>query len=153
MLAKLVYGCERGMIKENIIMNNKPSFSAVLKTGLIAGATAAAINTVIWVIGQLTGGMTIPLILVIAFSIIGIVIGGLIYFVLTRFLGNRSNLVFTIISILFLIVYAFAPIGAMSAEPGPGMGVFNLATVIATEIFHLVAGWLAIKRYTNLMRN
>ena len=134
-------------------MNNKPSFSAVLKTGLIAGATAAAVNTVIWIIGQITGGMTIPVVLVIAFSIIGIVIGGLIYFVLSRFLGNRSNLVFTIISVLFLIAYAFAPISAMSTEPGPGMGVFNLTTVIATEIFHLVAGWLAITRYTKLMQN
>ncbi len=134
-------------------MNNKPSFSAVLKTGLIAGATAAVINAIIWVIGQLIGGMTIPVVLVIAFSIVGILVGGLIYFVLSRFLGARTNLVFTVISVLFLIVYAVAPIGAMSSEPGPGMGVFNIATVIATEIFHLVAGWLAIKRYTSLMHS
>ncbi len=134
-------------------MNNKPSFSTVLKTGLIAGATAAVANAVIWVVGQVIGGMTLPIVLPIAISLIGVLIGGLIYFGLSRFLGARANLVFTIISVLFLIVYAFAPISALSSEPAPGMGVFNMTTLIATEIMHLVAGGLAITRYTKLMRN
>lgn len=134
-------------------MNNKPSFGTIMKTGLTAGVIAAAINTAIWIIGQVTSGMVVPIVFVIAISIIGVLIGGLIYFGLSRFLGTRTNLVFSVISIVFLIAYAFMPISAMNSEPMPGMGVFNVATVIATELMHIVAGYLAITRYTKLTSN
>jgi uncharacterized membrane protein YjjP (DUF1212 family) len=82
-----------------------------------------------------------------------VLIGGVLYFILSRLFGARTNFVFTIISVIFLVANFFGPISAMSSEAMPGMGLFNLPTVIATEIMHLVAGGLAITRYTKLMRN
>ncbi|MBU6361205.1 MAG: hypothetical protein KGS46_14415 [Chloroflexi bacterium] len=134
-------------------MNNNLSFSTVLKTGFVAGVIAAIANLGVWVIGQIAGGMVVPFIAVPIASLVGVLIGGVLYFILSRLFGARTNFVFTIISVIFLVANFFGPISAMSSEAMPGMGLFNLPTVIATEIMHLVAGGLAITRYTKLMRN
>ena len=84
-------------------------------------------------------------------SVVGIVIGGGIYALLGRF-TKRPIAIFTIISIVFLVIYALLPINAMRSAPMPGMEPFNTTTTIATELMHLVAGVLAIWAYTKRAR-
>ena len=124
----------------------------MLKTSATAGGIAAVVNAVIWLIGNFIGdGMAVPVPAVVIFSFVMVVLGGILYFVLSRFLGTRTNLVFIILSVLFLLVNATAPISAMTVSPMPGLiPVFNTATVVATELMHLVAGGLAIQRLTAL---
>jgi hypothetical protein len=124
----------------------KPSIGKIARAGLTAGAIAAVINTVIWFIGNAVDTMSIPLPATPIASLIGVAAGGVVYAVLSR-ITSRVNTIFTVIAVIFLILQIFAPIGAMSA-PLPGMPLFNVATVVATEIMHLVAGVLAIVFYT-----
>ena len=129
------------------------AFKKIPQAGLIAAVTAAVLNVVIYFIGNAMGGMKLPLtpVLVAVFSILGITIGGVIFALLGRF-TKRPITIFTIISIVFLVLYAFAPINAMSSSPMPGMEPFNITTTIATELMHLVAGALAIWSYTTRAR-
>ena len=130
----------------------KPSFVNVLKTGLIAGVIALVANGIVYLLVGLAQPMTIPIGAVIINTVLGLLVGSLLYFVLSRFLGTRTNLVFTIICVVFLVAYAYMPIYAMSQEPAPGMGTFNTATVAATEVMHLISGGLAIVLLRRLMR-
>ena len=129
----------------------KPKFVKTVKTGAITGLIASIANLLFFFAVNMFWPLTIPFSVVILNSMLGLMAGSLIYFVLSRFLGPRTNLVFTIVSIAFLCVYAFAPINAMSHELAPGMGLFNIATVVTTEVMHLIAGGLAIMRLRGLM--
>ena len=86
------------------------AFKKIPQAGLIAAVTAAVLNVVIYFIGNAMGGMKLPLtpVLVAVFSILGITIGGVIFALLGRF-TKRPITIFTIISIVFLVLYAFAP--------------------------------------------
>ena len=132
--------------------STKLAFGTVLKTAAVTGGMAAVINAVIWIIANLIGGVVLPFPLVPIFTILFVVLGGILYFVLSRFLGARTNLVFIIVSILFLLGYAFGPIVATTQAPMPGMPLFNTTTVVATELMHLVAGGLAIRQLTGLTK-
>ncbi len=125
---------------------SKPSLVSVLKTGGITAVIAAVANLVVWFVGGLFGTMVFPFVAVILSTIVFVVLGSLVYWVLTRVAGARAARLFTIIGILFMVLYAYGPIGAMSNETMPGMGLFNTPTVIAAEIMHLIAGVLAITR-------
>jgi hypothetical protein len=129
----------------------KPTIGQIAKAGAIAAALAAAGNAIVWLIASLIGSMMIPLPITLFVTVLGIAIGGLIYFVLSR-ITRRANTIFIIVSVLFLIAYAFGPIGAMTNPPMPGMPVFNMATVIAAEVMHIVAGVIAIVFYTRAGR-
>ena len=96
--------------------------------------------------------MVVPFPAVIISSIVGLLAGSLLYFLLSRFLGARTNLVFTIISVVFLLIATMSPINAMSQETVPGLGTFNMATMIATQIMHLVVGGFAVVRLRGLMQ-
>jgi hypothetical protein len=125
----------------------KPSIGKIARAGLTAGVIAAVINTVVWFIGNAIDTMSILLPATPIASLIGVAAGGVLYTILSRF-TSRANTIFTVIAVIFLILQIFPPIGAMSAPPMAGMPLFNLATVVATEIMHLVAGVLAIVFYT-----
>ena len=108
------------------------------------------LNLGIWFVAGLVQPLTLPFAPVILNTLLGLILGSTIYFGLSRFLGARTNLVFTVLSVIFLMLYAYAPINAMSQEPAPGMGVFNTATMIATQLMHLVTGGLAVVRLRSL---
>lgn len=129
----------------------KPTFGQVAKAGAIAAVLAAVGNAIVWLLASLFGGMIIPLPITLFVTVLGIAIGGVIYFVLSRF-TRRANIIFIIISVLFLIAYAFGPINAMTTPPMPGMPTFNTATAIAAEVMHIVAGVIAIIFYTRTSR-
>jgi hypothetical protein len=124
----------------------KPSLGAALKAGAIAGVIASVANLIVLGAGSLLDTMKIPFPAVLIFSILGLIVGSLVYWVLTRVAGARAPRIFMIVSIVFLVLYAFAPVNAMSSPPVPGAEPFNFATMIAAQIMHVVAGVLAILR-------
>lgn len=122
------------------------SARAVLGLGLRAGVIAAAINTVVWFAANMVDAMKVPAPAPAIFSLLGVMVGGLIFLALSRF-TPKARTIFLIVSIVFLALYAIAPIQAMQAAPMPGGESFNLATMIATQVMHLVAGAAAIWAY------
>lgn len=124
----------------------RPSIKNILKSGGLAAVIAVAANVGIWLVATAMGGSALQVIAVAINSILGLLVGGLIYALLARF-TKRANNIFTVVSIVFLVVYAYAPISAMTTPPA-GIEPFNVTTVIATELMHVVAGALAIWAYT-----
>jgi membrane-associated PAP2 superfamily phosphatase len=111
---------------------------------------AAVVNVVIWFVATLIGTVTVPVTAVIVSSIIGVAVGGVVYALIGRFI-KRPITVFTIIAIAFLVISLLSPVSAMQSPP-PGMEKFNVPTVIATLLMHVVTGALAIWSYTKRAR-
>lgn len=126
---------------------NVPNARRVLGVGLRAAVVAAAVNTVIWFAGNIVDAMKVPAPAPAIFSVLGVLVGGVIFLALSR-VTSKARTVFLIVSVVFLAVYAVAPIQAMQAAPMPGGEPFNMATMIATQLMHLVAGAAAIWAYT-----
>ena len=128
-----------------------PTFGAVIRTAAIAGGIAAAVNAALWIIGSLFASIVVPLPFVVVFSLLLIVLGGVFYWVLSRSLGARTNRVFVIVAVVFLLLNALGPVSA-TMQPPPGVPLFNTATLIVTELMHIVAGVIAIRRLTGVGR-
>ncbi len=131
--------------------SNTPTFGTVIRTAAIAGGIAATVNAALWIIGSLFANIVVPLPFVVVFSLVFIVLGGVFYWVLSRFLGARTNRVFIIVAVVFLLLNALAPVSA-TMQPPPGVPLFNTATLIVTELMHIVAGVIAIRRLTGVGR-
>lgn len=127
------------------------AFGKIPQAVLVAGVGGAVINAILWFIGNAVGGMKIPLVPVIAFSVIGVVIGGVLYWLLGKF-TKRPITLFTIIAIVFLVAYGIMPIMALSNPPAPGLELFNTTTTVVTELMHIVSGALAIGAFTRIAR-
>jgi Family of unknown function (DUF6069) len=134
-------------------LNNKPSVSlaSLARAAGLAALAGVIGNVLVWLIGEAIDTMIFPLPIVIFISIIGALVGGVVYYVISRFARN-PNRIFTIVSIVFLVLYAYAPINAMSNPPSPDFPVFNLATMIAAQIMHIISGVAAIYFYTRANR-
>ncbi len=120
--------------------------SSPVRTIAMSAIIGAVINTIIWVIANLVSPLTIPIFPVPIASTVGAVFGGLFYLLVSRFSKN-PNPIFIVVASIVLILTAFSPISAMT-NPPPGSDPFNLATVIATELMHVVSGGLCIYFYT-----
>ncbi len=123
-----------------------PSFLTVLKAGMIAGGIAAAANLVLWGIGSLVATLSFPFVAVIVSTLVLFFLGSVFYWLLARFTGARAPMIFTIVSVAFLVVMAFSPINAMTSELMPGGGLFNFTSMVVAQVMHVVAGALAILR-------
>jgi Na+/melibiose symporter-like transporter len=128
----------------------RPSIKSIIMAALLSCALAIVANLLVWFIGNALGGMTIPAAAVAVICVIGFVIGALLYFVLSRFFA-RANMIFTVISIVFLVLYAYSPISALTSPPSD-LPKFNTTTLIATEVMHVIAGVLAIWGFTKRTR-
>jgi hypothetical protein len=115
------------------------AFKRIPQAAALAGFTSTLANLVIWLIVNAFWRVTIGWIEVIVFSVLGAIIGAGVYALLGRFTGRPIRL-FWIISGAVLILYAFGPIAAAQAPYLEGAAPFNTATVIATELMHLVSG-------------
>jgi hypothetical protein len=127
------------------------AFGKIPQAVLIAGVGGAIINTILWIIGNAVGGMKLPLLPVAGFSVIGVAIGGVLFWLLGKF-TKKPFTIFTIVAVVFLVLYAFAPPSMINAPPAPGMEAFNTTTVVVLEIMHIVSGGLAIWAFTRFAR-
>lgn len=123
----------------------RPTLKSIATALMQIGLLGIFANTIIWFAANTLGDITLPLIAVIITTVMSVVIGGLLYLALSRFFAH-ANTNFTVICVIFLLAYAYLPISAMSIPP-PNMDVFNVRTVVAAEMMHLVTGALAIWGY------
>ena len=126
------------------------AFGKIPQAVLVAGVGGAIINAILWFIGNAAGGMKLPLLPVIGFSVIGAVIGGVLYWLLGKF-TKKPVTIFTVIAIVFLALYAFGPPSMMNT-PAPGLEAFNITTVVVLELMHIVSGVLTIGALTRIAR-
>lgn len=131
--------------------SERVAFGKIPQAIAFAGLIGAVVNTVIYFIFSAFGEIRAPLIMVPIMSVVLVAIGGLVYAILGK-VTKRPITIFIIISIVVLVLDAFAPINAMSSPPMPGAPLFNTVTVIATELMHLVSGALALYAFTRIAR-
>jgi hypothetical protein len=92
------------------MQNNEINFGRVLKAGLIAGFIGAGLNN-IWSLIAGALGATIPPAFAIAVtisSLLPVVVGSLLYFILVRY-APKGQLLFTVLGVGFLL-FSFFPV-------------------------------------------
>ncbi len=124
------------------------AFKKIPQAALIAAAIGAVGNAIVWFIGNSTATMSFPLPIVLFSSIFGVLVGAALFAILAKF-TKRPFAIFTIVSIVFLIVSAIGPINALN--PGGPMQ-FNMATTIAAEVMHIISGVAAIWAFNKYPR-
>jgi Family of unknown function (DUF6069) len=130
------------------------AFKKIPQAALFALLPAVVINLVLWFGGAaITGGQVtgIPWPAIIITNAILLIFGSVFFALLGRF-TKRPFLIFTIISIVFLVIFTSGPIGAMSTPPQGATEPLNLATVVVLELQHLVAGIAAIWAFNKYPR-
>jgi len=115
---------------------------------LIAAVGSASANSGIWLLGNFVGRMTIGVGEVAVGSLIGVVGAALVLVILSRFVRHPKT-VFIRVAIAVLVLYALGPISAALAPYREGAEKFNLTTVLATEVMHLVCGLWVIAAFTS----
>lgn len=105
--------------------------------------TSTVLNLLCWRVGDALGGMVIGAAEVAIGSVVGALLGGVTFACLKRFTARPKQL-FNRVTIVVLVLYAFGPVSAMLASYREGAPLFNLATLLATEVMHLVNGALGV---------
>ena len=118
------------------------AFNKILPAAILAGLGSTLSNTQVWLAGMALDRVTIGLSEVIIFSLIGVVGGAALYAILSK-TARRPLRLFIIITILFIALYTIGPLVAAQAPYMAGVERFNLTTLIATELMHLLSGaWI-----------
>ncbi len=126
------------------------SWAQWLQALLIALIGGVVGNLAVWAVSSVVGEIRVDALEVAIFSAIGALAGGVLYAALARVIANVHvrNRVFVIVCVVALVAYAFAPLAAMQAPYREGAQPFNVLTVIATELMHLISGGLVIFAFT-----
>lgn len=122
---------------------SKASLSTIMKSAATGGLIAAVLNYVVWGIASAMGvdfrgrfqgpetevtGIPVPMIGVSSF--VPALLGGLLFFALTR-KGSKGSMIFVIISVVFTLVSFAGPMAVVGA---------SLGTKIALNVMHVIAG-------------
>jgi hypothetical protein len=113
----------------------------------IVAVVSSVANACVWLVGQSVSRMMIGVSEVVAGSVIGVVGAFVVFAVLAKF-AARPRRIFTRIAIAVLVLYALGPISAVIAPYREGAERFNLATVLATEVMHLISGLAVLWVFT-----
>jgi hypothetical protein len=124
----------------------KPSIGTIWRNGVIATVVAAVINAVLYFIGSALGGfptsvitpMGLPITVapVITMSVATILIGTLVYTVLSRITAN-PNRWFTIVTAIVFLVMIYSPIPLLSVGA-------PMLMIVLLEVMHVVAAASAV---------
>ncbi len=122
----------------------KPTLGQIAKATGLAIAMAVIINTVLYFVSRAAGWLPtmsnqgeITLVPILIFSIVPLLLGAVLYYILSRFLSyERAGLVFAIIGAIVLIGMAITPLTGLQ---NPTVGAVTML-----EIMHLAAGLPAI---------
>jgi Family of unknown function (DUF6069) len=119
----------------------KPTITQALKGGLIAGAIAAPANVAWNFIAQSLGSVAPPNFLmgVILSSILPLLIGSILYFLLVKFTAN-GKMIFLVVSGLFILVSLYGPMQPVMPDGTATPEGFALLTIP----MHLIAGGVAM---------
>lgn len=124
------------------------AFARIPSMVIVAAMASVALNLLVWFAGSRMGEMVIGRSEVALFSVIGAMAGGAVFAALGRW-AARPVPRFTLLTVVVLVLYAFGPPSAAYAPYMEGAEVFNMTTVVATEVMHLVSGacaYLALTR-------
>lgn len=129
---------------------NLPTFSKVLKAGLIAGLIGAGLNNAWAFIAQALGS-DIPAgfsIFITISSLLPVLVGAVLFFVFVKFIP-KGNLVWISLGAAFLLFSFYPPFTVTELEPGVPVGK-GFPLLVAP--MHAISGFLAlwgIPRWSN----
>jgi hypothetical protein len=126
------------------------SFAALLKTAGLVSVASAAGNTAVWFIFRLFGPLMIGVGEVVTGSVVGVVAAAVVLAALARW-TRRPRRIFVGTSIAVLVLYSLGPVSAALAPYREGAALFNLVTVLATELMHLVSGLLVLATFPRVI--
>ncbi len=132
-------------------MSHLPSTVRLRRIPLATAASAlvgGVGNALVWGMGSLVDRMTLGLGEVMAGSLVGALAGGIAFALCGRF-ARRPVRVFAGLSVAVVLVYAAGPFIAAREPWMEGAELFNAATVVATQVMHLVSAagvWFAMTR-------
>ena len=122
--------------------NQKPTLIDALRGGLISGVIAAVINGVWNLAAQPLLNIQVPLIGLVQTtmaSILPMLFGGILFFLLAKFTG-KGKMIFVVISAVFTIVSLYGTVQPVLPDGTPAPDGFTLLTMP----MHLIAGAVAI---------
>ena len=122
--------------------NQKPTLIDALRGGLISGVIAAVINGVWNLAAQPLLNIQVPLIGLVQTtmaSILPMLFGGILFFLLAKFTG-KGKMTFVVISAVFTIVSLYGTVQPVLPDGTPAPDGFTLLTMP----MHLIAGAVAI---------
>lgn len=120
---------------------NKPSFLQALKGGLISGVIAAVLNSIWNIVAQQFGSVAPPnfAMAVIMASIIPLMVGAIVYFLLVKFTA-KGAIIFLVVGIIFTLASMGGPFQTQMPDGSPAPQGFPLLTVP----MHIIAGAVAL---------
>ena len=123
------------------------------KAFVFALVPAAVINILLLVVAQMAGldfkGIAWPMIIVS--NAVVLVIASVVLLILGR-ISRRPFRIFTILAVIFLVLFGLQPIAA-SINPVPMLtGVLPTSAVIVLEVMHIVSGIFAIWAFRRYAR-
>ena len=130
---------------------DRPTTSEVWRRGAVAAGVALVANLVLWGIGRGLLGVDdefVPLetpIPVIITTIVGMLVGTLVFFALVRFTA-RPVPIFRIVAVAFVLLSLLGPI-SQGSEPGG-----DAAAVLTLVAMHVVSATIAIAVLTGVWR-
>ena len=80
---------------------------------------------------------------------VGVLAAAIVFAALGRW-SRRPRKIFMGVSVAVLVLYALGPISAALAPYKEGAPPFNVTTVLATELMHLVSGLLVMATFPRL---
>jgi hypothetical protein len=105
----------------------KPQFSTIFRQGLLAAVVAALVNAIIFVVGSVLeafppdviipqAGQPMTIFPVLFTSVVGALVGTLVYALLVRFTG-RPNRIFQTVALVVLVASFASPFTVPDAPP------------------------------------
>jgi hypothetical protein len=127
---------------DNTMTTQPPSFVQTLKAGAMAGFIGAGLNNIWSFIAQTLGSSTppgFPLAVTLS-SVFPVLVGAILFFLLVKFLP-KGQLIWTILSVVFMLVSCYGPFQPTLPDGSPTPTGFPLLTVPMHFISGLVAIW------------
>jgi hypothetical protein len=87
---------------------------------------------------------------VVTGSVVGVVAAAVVLAAFARW-TRRPRRIFVGTSIAVLVLYSLGPISATLAPYKEGAALFNVVTVLATELMHLVSGLLVLATFPRVL--
>lgn len=119
------------------------------KTAGAVALVSAGANAAVWLGFGFFGSLAIGVTEVLVASVVGVIAAAVVLAMLVRW-TRQPRRIFIGIAIGVLVIYTLGPISAALAPYREGAQLFDVRTVIATELMHVVSGLLVIATFPRL---
>ena len=125
------------------------AFGPLFKTAVTVALVSAVANAAVWFGFRIFGPLLIGVVDVVVGSVVGVLAATIVFAMLGRW-TRRPRQIFVGVSVAVLVLYALGPVSAALAPYKEGAPLFNVTTVLATELMHLVSGLLVLATFPKL---